>query len=194
MKTYRRINSTYRASFTVEAAIVVPIVTVVIFFILYMSFYLHDRAKIQATLHEIITDGTLLIQYGINPDGYVTNEEREILYHYFDDKESEIEVIEKLIQEAFEKKLFIANIDDVSITNNIGELIILGNLVYETPISGFMSSFSKQSISIPIKIKGTIFKREEITRVADVVLNTGENIKGVKAAIDKLAQLRNIIK
>lgn len=187
-------NNKLNGSFTVEAAIIIPIVTIVIFFLIYLGLYLHDRSKVQAKLHEILSYGTNLIQYGIYPDGNILNEKRDFLYLYLNDKTVEKEVILNMLQDVNDHNLFMAKLEDIKIHVDISELIIQGELVYGPPISGLIPIFTKSRSSIPIKLSGTVFPREEKTRVLDVALTTGKNVKGVKTAIEKLAVIVNEIK
>lgn len=58
----------YKASITVEAVLVVPIVFFVILSLIYLTFYLHDRCVIQSALNEIVNEGENALLHPCIPD------------------------------------------------------------------------------------------------------------------------------
>lgn len=193
-KRIRIANAEHSASLTVEASIIVPIITMIIFMIIYFTFYLHDRVKFESQMHTISLDASNLIQYSIDEDGSLNDYNRSILYLFLDNKSKENKVLKERITETFESGLFIGTLDNISIEWDIANISYHGNLLYRIPFLNFFGLFSGDTIKIPFHIKAAIFPREETTRIIDTALRTGESIKGVSNAIDKVVEVLNSIR
>lgn len=182
------------ASLTVEASIIVPIVTVIVFLIIYFNFYLHDRVKFESQIHMLALEGSNLIQYDISNDGSVNDYDHSIFYFFLDAKTEEKRFLSERITKTFDNGLFIGKLLNLSVDTNVSNLTYQGVFSYEIPLLGFFKIISLDTFEIPFEIKATIFPREETTRILDVALKTGESIKGVSKAIDKVVEVLNAIR
>jgi Flp pilus assembly protein TadG len=82
-------KSTVRGSYTVEAALILPIILFIIAGLLYLGFYLHDKVKIQSIIDDTSTRGREQIQYEADLEtgliDYSAYRKRSVLYPYFND-------------------------------------------------------------------------------------------------------------
>lgn len=187
-------QSEYSASLTVEASIIVPMITVIIFLILYFTFYLHDRVKFESRVHTLSLNASNLVQYSISQEGSIKDNDRSILYFFIDGKSKEKRYLKEQFMLSFDTGLFIGEIEDLSVESNLTNISYRGNISYNIPLLNFFGLFSADSFKIPFHIKAAIFPREETTRIIEVALKTGESIKGVSDAIDKVVEVLNGIR
>lgn len=183
----------YSASLTVEASIIVPIITVIIILILYFTFYLHDRVKFESGIHTLSLNASNLVQYSISQEGSIKDNDRSILYFFIDGKSNEKRYLKEQFMLSFDTGLFIGEIEDLSVESNLINISYRGIISYNIPILNFFGLLSS-SVKIPFYIKAPIFPREETTRIIEVALKTGENIKGVSDGIDKVVDVFNSIR
>lgn len=190
MKTKKTsVHQCYSGSLTVEAAFIVPLVSFLIILIIYFNFYLHDRAKVEASLDSLVAEGGNLIKYGISSEGNILDLNRSILFFYIDDKSDEKSMIESAVNAEFSKGLFIGKVEEINVTTGMTTLQISANLVFDLPMDRVFRFFNINSFTVPIKVESSVFPREETTRILDVSIRTAEGIKGVKSAIDKIVDL-----
>lgn len=182
------------ASLTVEASIIVPMVSVIVFLIIYFNFYLHDRVKFESQMHNLALEGSNLIQYSITNDGSVNELNRSIFYFFLDSKTEEKKYLKTTITNTFNHGLFIGKLEELAVDTSLTNITYQGILSYKIPLLSVFRMFSLDTIEVPFKVKAPIFPREETTRILDVALRTGESIKGVGNAIDKVVEVLNVIR
>lgn len=124
-------------SYTVEAAFLMPIVLFVIIGVLYLGFYLHDKARVHSIMNDALTNSRSLIQYeaGMNTGSidYVAYRDRDIWYPYFNDfKEKEASII-AYVTNQFEKGLFLTKLEDAEVTIDTFNITINASIRMEFP-------------------------------------------------------------
>lgn len=198
---YKKVNEKIKtakgkhsASLTVEASIIVPIVTMILFFIIYFSFYLHDRVKFESQMHKLSLAASNLVQYNISIDGKIEEKNQSVLYLFLNNKSIEKQVLKESFLNTFETGLFIGSINSISVESDIANITYHGSLSYNIPFLNFFGLISDGAIDIPFRLKAAVFPREETTRIIDIALKTGESIKGVSNAIDKVVEVLNSIR
>ena len=112
-----------KASYTVEAAFIVPLLLGIAFLIMYVTFLLHDRVILQGNFSYVLCEIA---------EGNMETEERG-----------------KML-EILKKKLWVTEIYDVQIKNNFGRISgkVHGEANWEIPVlSVFMNEVQKTEIS-----------------------------------------------
>jgi hypothetical protein len=177
------------ASITVEAAFVLPIVILLILALFYLAFYLHDVCRIQG-----IVDGTLhKAGLMIKQDGKL--ESTQIDYeHYIDqgvfselmDDHTELErELKDYLNRSFTEGLLLSRIEEVQ--TEVGRMKLSVTIRVSTTITipwikelMAMHSYTVISTDYPVHDPA------ETIRACEVILETAEQIKGVKYLKNKL--------
>ncbi len=180
---------TCKASITVEAAFVMPIVILTIFALIYLSFYLHDLCRIQGIVDVTLHKAGLILKH----ESELAT--AEIDYEYIkdqgifdllqeDSKESEQELYEYL-QQKLSKGLFLAKIADIEAKVERSKLTVSVRTNTEISIPWvrkLMASYSQTVISGDYPIHDPA----ETIRVCEVVLDTTSQVKGVDELKNKI--------
>ena len=129
-----------KASITVEAAFVMPLVICVIFSFLYLIYYLYDTIAIQSTidhtLHKAIIYTSKEADFEQNDINYEEREYQGVLSSLFRDRQSMEEMIEAYCSKELEEKLFLVDISSIDVNYKTFKVeisvYIKGNLVLPT--------------------------------------------------------------
>lgn len=181
-----------RAFFTVEAAFVLPLVFYTILFLLNYCFYSHDRTRLQAVGEKVASNAASLISYQIDMDWPVLIEEdylsKGILYPFGVGREKDEKKILSYIEETLTKGYFVCEIKELQIKTTLSEVRITGKLKAIFPSAKLFGILKEDSFTVPFCFEETIFTREEKTRLLEVSVQLGKQIKGVDKAIQKLKE------
>lgn len=182
-------TKTCKASITVEAAFVMPIVLLAIFTILYLTFYLHDMCRVQGivdeTLHRAglsMKNDTDLTTVGVD---YESIKDRGVYGLLPGDK---IEVEQKLnsyLQLRLAKGLFLFSITDAHAKVEITKLTISVQTESRIKIPWTAQFFRKYSTRV-ISGEYPIHDPAQTIRICEVILDTAAKVKGVDELKDKI--------
>lgn len=180
-----------KASFTVEAAFILPMVLFTIVFIVYLSFYLHDYCKIQSIVDGVIHKAAMNIKHEMDIDsGRVNYDElnKGLLSQVFeklDVKENEIQIYTGRL---LSKGLIITKITDIHVSKDILDISIRVEGEYQFPIKGLQWLISLDN-TLAVEAKSAYHYPANFIRISDVILDTGSRRKGfdnLKETIGKL--------
>lgn len=177
------------ASITVEAAFVMPIVIVTVFALIYLAFYLHDYCRLQGAMDKVLHKAAISVKHEADiKTGKVAYEainDRGIFYLVFGStQEDKMQILEYLKQE-LTGFLFITKINHVVV--DVGKLNISMSVEAKASVrlpifQGLFDRFA----SISIEEGSSVHNPAETIRFAEVILDTGSEIKGVKELKGKL--------
>jgi len=191
-------KSTVKGSYTVEAALILPIILFIIIGLLYLGFYLHDKVKIQSVINDISTKGRELIQYeadlktGLIDYGYYQS--RFFFYPYFTDfveKENNINVY---LTEELNKGLFIAKVDSVAVSATLKRIHISVNGHMDIPFIEINQLFTNSGLTFSNNNTMEIHNTEEFIRVLDVFSGVADKVKVIDDILQNLQKLISSIK
>ena len=178
---------TCKASITVEAAFVMPIITLTVVALLYLSFYLHDLCRIQGVVDMSLHKAGLLLKH----EAELAT--AEIDYEHIKDQgifnlwkeDSKEEELQAYLRMKLSKGLFLTKIADIESTLDNTKLSI--SVKTDTRISlpwvrERMASYSHSVISGEYPIHDPA----ETIRVCEVILDTASQIKGVDELKNKI--------
>ncbi len=143
-----------KAGFLVEAVFVMPIITTIIFILLYLSLYLYDINRMQCALDSALYNANLLIRQPsiLNSDQICYEEinSRDILYHIKGNYQHELELCEEHLTNKMKDRLCLGKIKSVelhhsrqSITGSITASLSLSDL----PVFSFFVSDTYQVVA-----------------------------------------------
>lgn len=183
---YRNIK---QASITVEAAFVMPIVIFTIVALIYLAFYLHDYCRIQGTLDNTLLKASFHMKHEADfTTGEVTYEEindRGVFYLILGSTTEDKSRLTTYLQDKLKNSLFLLKI--TSIDADVGKLSSTVSIEASSHIvlPYFQKLFGRYS-HVRIVNSASMHNPAETVRCAEVVLDTGSNIKGIEQLMEKM--------
>lgn len=182
------INRKFRGSFTVEAALLLPMIIFIIYSMVFLAFYLHDRNRLEGIVDMVLHKGALTLKHEADlPSGSVDYEnigDRGVFYLLIGEtKEQEKEILEYL-WEFSEKGLFFMEVTDIQVEVSKLKVKITLTGEFELPVKGILEFFHPDR-TVTLEAERSIHNPAEFMRMADVVLDTGSRIKGFQELKEK---------
>lgn len=188
----KKTDSWKSASVTIEAAFVMPIIILTIVSIIYLSFCLHDRCRIQGAVDKALHKAGLSAKHDADivtgAIDYKDINDRGVFYILFGDGQVEKQKIEGYLNRQLSEGLFIFHVKAVN--TKVGKFNIYVQVDAETKIEMlFLKKLIKQFTRIQVRNSVTIHNPAETIRCSEVILETGSSIKGVEALKEKLEKI-----
>ena len=183
---------TINGSITVEASFVMPFILLCIFALIYLSFYLQDKNRIQT-----VTDASLIkasFYFKHRSDlvtgrvDYTNIDDRGVFYMLTDTSPSKEEVVEKLIIAQLTGKLLLLSVKDIKVNVNHNKITAAVSADSEIPIPFITQLFKPYSLTV-ISEDYPMHNPAESIRCMEVILETGSKVKGISQLQDKLNQI-----
>ena len=145
------------ASFTVEAAFVMPIIIFIIAALIFFTFYMHDLCIVEAVVNQSIEEVRQVNEIGgeLNPssiggDSFMAKTFSMVGLFLSDEEEQKIE---KIIKKHLEEQLFFCDIEECDVAvelNQVKVLVRTGGVIHDTRISYY---FPKGEFEIRVKAR-----------------------------------------
>jgi hypothetical protein len=178
-----------RGSVTVEAALVMPLVVFIIFALLYLAFFLHDKSRIQSVVDKSLHKAALTVKHEADISSgtvyYEDINDRGVFYLPFGSTEEEKYKIWDYVSRELQSGLLTAIITNIKV--NVGKFNIQITVEADMPVSlPGIRQFLKTLSKIKVAESSQIHNPAEQIRVSEVILDTGLKIKGAEALKKKL--------
>lgn len=187
-------NKKLKGSFTVEAALVMPIVLFVTISLIYLSFYLHDKNRIEGTVDKALFKAMMTLKHDADIETGAVNYEgindRGIFYLLIGKANAMEEDIQTFLEQKLSGGLLSTEVTKVSVTAGKLKVSIVVEGEFKIPIRGILDYFNPSS-KLVIEVNCPIHNPAEILRISEVILNTGKKIKGMEALQEKLDKILN---
>lgn len=187
----RKIKS-LSASFTLEAAMIMPIVFFVIFAIISLTFCLYDQCRIQGITDIVLHKAAFAMKHeaeiATGKVSYDRLNDRDIFYLPFGSTKEPEESIRLYLLGELNDNLLITDLSDavVSVGRFGISVTVEGRL--RIPIRG-IRDFLPGDPGITVKAEASFHNPAETIRISEVVLETGTKIKGIEALKEGLGNL-----
>lgn len=160
MKLNLIIKSERKASYTIEAAYIIPILFFIVLLFLYLNFYLHDRSIFIARINELAED-------------------------YQETKEEYI--IEKsYVEQRLTENLWMSEIENVEVKVSKTKISIKAKLSLSIPNNGIYHLFLVAGFSYETEKEKWLLERSETARILTSGTEMLGKIKGVSELIEKI--------
>lgn len=128
-----------KGSMTVEAAVLFPVILLVIVTLIYLTFYLHDSSKLQSKIHTMMLQSKSYMLYQTPLYGVNNNYEESLL----EDSTEGIKILEDYVRTQFRKGFFIYRFQhiDMELKDSYIQLSVEGEI--ELPFAILEPLFSK---------------------------------------------------
>lgn len=186
-----------KGSYTVEAALIFPFILFIILALIYLGFYLHDVAKMQAIIHKSLVKGSAFIRNEMDINtGAISYEDyldRTIFYPIDNDfyrKESEIK---NYLYNQSADRFFISQIKDINVDISSSRIKINLSLDIKFPIIS-LGVFLTESSNLIFEMEGKIHDPMNFIRGFEVAAGIGKRIEGVNKILGELKDILGFLK
>lgn len=185
-----RISWIKDAGYTVEAAFILPLVFLLVFLIIEISFYCYDRTKLQAVLNDVTRRAAQYIAYDIRLEtGIASGSPQSLFAAVIPAGESTTKEIESYCQERLKDCLIISDIDQIKAQASITQVKITVSMNTKLLFALWIPGIMEEGIHTSLIQSQNLFPREEKARIIEVVLSLGKKVKGVSEGIDQIKEL-----
>lgn len=177
-----------------EAALLMPLILFVIFSLVYLAFYLHDISRIQGIADDALNKASFSFKHDSDfitgETKYANINERGVFYFITGSTKPGQETLQKYLQNKLSGGLFITKITGTQTEVNHWKIYIRINTEISISIRGIMNFFNPIAHKT-IEGSITVHNPAETIRMSDVILNTGQKIKGMDEIKKKLEKVLN---
>lgn len=184
------------ASVTVEASFIIPIVIFVVIGLIYFTFYLHDKVRLEEVLEKALGQGNFIVTNrsqinGVSFSYDVINEDGNWGYfiNSYEDKESKLLAY---LNEELEKKFFFLKKQSVSCEINSFSVHIEISMKGKISINP-LHRLWKQKNQIMLEQKRTFHNPEEILRVYEGLKFIMDNISEFTFAEKHIEKIKMVV-
>lgn len=183
----------YAGSYTVEATFVMTIVIFVIFALIYLTFYLADKSKLQNMLDlTTVKVNEMLKENGNMESGevsYSNISNKSWIRNLLGDYSAQEQVGENYLKSKLEHGLILAKINSVSMKITHTKIEAKIEVMMDIPLLHARQYFTKESLTAKLSSKASIHNPAEFIRLSDCVLSSTKKIKGADKVIETLKGL-----
>lgn len=181
-------------SLTVEAAFLMPFILFTIFSLIYVAFYLHDVSKIQGIIDDSLKRASLSFKHDADFEtgevNYDNINNRGVFYQIVSDTKQEEETIQNYLQKRLSKGLYLSKITSVNAIVEKRTITITIGIKVWLSMKGVNDLFQPVSNRNMIG-SATVHNPAETIRITEIILETGDKLKGMDALKEKLNKFKN---
>lgn len=180
-----------KASFTIEAVFIMPIVLYTMVCIIYLSFYLHDYCKIQGITDMVLHKAVMNLKYSADIEtGKVNYDEinKGIFNRIFEKSDLLERDIESYLGKSLSKGLIAISISNIHVSKGLGKISVRVEGRLKIPLKGVQGMISSNG-NLIIEAKASNHYPADSIRISEVILDTGSKIKGFEKLKEKLGGL-----
>lgn len=196
--TKGKIQPVVSGSYTIEAALILPLILFIITALIYLGFYLHDQDRLEAVINETLLIGKNLVRNEAQMDtGFIDYEvynKRGIMYSLQDNLREKREEIYNYLQLQLNKGFFIADIRSVDVTVSHADISLIVKADMILPFVGLLPFFSGSKTVFIGANQASIGSNTEFLRVFDIFSGVAENMPVINDNLMKLQQILNKLK
>jgi hypothetical protein len=175
-----------RASVTLEAVFMMPLVLFIMVFIIYLSFYLHDFCRIRGITDGVLHKATMNLKHEADIEtGRVNYSEinKGLVSRIFEGSDIKENEIEEYIIRLLSKGLISTSITEVNVSKKALNITIRVEGGFKFPLQR-LSWIIPLDKSLVVEAEAAYHYPADSVRISEVILDTGSKIKG----LDKLKE------
>lgn len=184
-------------SYTLEAAVLFPLILFIITALLYTCFLLHDKTVIEGIVHLLILDGEKAARKCADPvtgeidyDSYI----EEGIFRPRHDNSEEAAAMKTALQNTIMERIIFARIYGVTVEIKDGEISAGVNYGFDMPIRGIGEFLKGGGTEFIYKEKKSFDNNEEFIRIFQVTADTAKELPGVDKVLKTLQKSIEILR
>jgi hypothetical protein len=182
-------------SYTVEMALLFPVILFIIVGLIYLGFYMHDQDRLEAVMNETLLKGRNFIHREADMNtgliDYEAYYNRGILYSLQDNLQGKKQEIHNYLEEQLESRLFIADITSIEIEASHSNLNIEIKGEMMLPFPGIRPLFSKRGTVVTVEQQASIQNSAEFIRIFSIFSGVADKVPVIDETLKKLQQVLN---
>ena len=179
-------------NYTVEAALVFPIIFFVLLFLLNYTFYYYDRAKLQSEIDDITRKAGAYMSYEVgledNKVDRVSIALKNTLWVFFGNRQPKEYQLKEYMKDRLKSGYYVLEVQDVDVFSTYSNVTITGAVRINFYGMNWIGEFFDNSFSFVFERTTKTFPREEKARALQAMISLGTKIKGVEEAVNQLAK------
>lgn len=184
------IHKKVEGSYTLEATLIMSILIFVIFALIYMAFYLHDKSRIQGVLDKSLGKlGGIIRHEGCFDQGepyYNRINQRDIFFIYTNNFDEQINMTKQYIQNELSGNLIIGDIKKIELVED-NEHVTASLIVHMTfPFERVKQLFTGAGTELVLSANGIIHNPVEFIRLFNTTAGVITKIKGADKVIEEI--------
>jgi Flp pilus assembly protein TadG len=188
-----KIQKELQGSYTVEAALIMPIIVLVVIALCYMSFYIHDKIRIQSILNAAVLKSNLYIRhlsdFYTGEIDYSKINDKGVFYYIKDNLEEENKVLKTYLTDELQSGLFFMNLKSVSVDLNYWSIKVHTTLKLNFPFRTIKSYFSERDTVVELSSMISVHNPPEFVRGYTAMDEIMSGAKGYNKVKDKLSSI-----
>lgn len=184
-------------SYTVEAALIMPIIIFIILAIFYMTFYMHDLVRINQILDRAAKKENGIIKhiadYETGTIKYEKINERGVFYLLLSSFENETSILTDSLEEELKRGLFITKIEEVEAKVDGKKIKIIIKFSRNISLFGVRKFFQTINRGTKIEEEYLVYHPTEFIRAYEALNSTMDELEGYKKIKEKLKKLLKIL-
>lgn len=183
-------------SYTLEAAILFPLILFIITALLYTCFLLHDKAIIEGAVHLTVLDGEKAAKKSMDPvlkeidyDRFIKNGIFQPLYN----SGKEEAAMKTVLQNNISQMVMLAQVYGVTVEIKQDEVNARVDYGFHMPIRGIWEIFKSGGTEFTYSEKKSFDNNEEFIRIFQIAMDTGKELPGADSILKMLQKSIKIL-
>ncbi|NLY48894.1 MAG: pilus assembly protein [Clostridiales bacterium] len=179
------------AGFTVEAAVVMPVVLYTVVFIIYLSFYLYDYCRLKSIADMVLHKASMNLKYGADiGSGRVDYGEINsgLLTQIFENYDAEEGAIENYLMKLLSDGFMASRIINIQADKDFSKLTVRVEAEFMFPLKGLQWMIAGDN-KLVVEAGISNHHPAEVVRMSEVILDTGSKLKGCETLKECLKRL-----
>ncbi len=189
-------NKKVEGNYTLEAAILLPLILFIITALLYTALLLHDWKCAVGAIHLITMEGEAVVRKSMEPATGSIDYEKYLNRGIFEgtrDYMLEETKLEDVLTKYIEDKGFITSIEDIKVELTSKGIRINLHLEFQLPMPVMGRFFKKSGTDYKYEDYKSFDNQPEYIRVFRVMMDTGENLPGADTILSSIKKAFNFV-
>lgn len=183
-------------NYTLEAAILLPLILFTITSLLYMALLLHDWKSAVGAVHLITMEGEAVARKSMDPAGGSINYEKYLSRGIFEstrDYSREETELEGVLKKYIEGEVIITSLEALEVELTGKSIRVTIKLEFQIPMVGVGRFFKRSGTDYEYEDYKSFDNQPEFIRIFRVMMDTGENLPGVDKILSSLKKAFNFV-